>query len=388
MTVYGFQSKSVANRLAASVGGTEVGDGLNAFGQNWLFLIPAGGIPGMTGTTPGTADCVPYFIKTDGTLTEWTNNAGASVAVPVFNVSEAKATEGLYMPGFMVGNQAVINPAGITAEQICASLCACNNLTSIDPAICDVLDPGTLRVTISGFYGACENIDIFGDGSEFCAPFDYSALNGEYEVSHPDTCDSPGSLQCSKSWAVTCRRGNAFDAGWSDITVTVQLATNGSGAWDFSIDSIDGVVQGDSGTGDAEGTYNIDPTPLSPQGYACNKDYEAECEGSRYFPTATYEHKADTWTAVAAALSATARTSSSSSPQPVRSFGDKFFYENPGLKTCGCLRDVVPVLNRRGVDTKDGTLDTVAATIANKSKKYNKQQVRKMLDDFIESEKQ
>lgn len=53
----------------------------------WIFKTPGGGIAARSGTTPGSASCTPYYIDTDGpTLTELTDDAGASQTVTVYHI--------------------------------------------------------------------------------------------------------------------------------------------------------------------------------------------------------------------------------------------------------------------------------------------------------------
>lgn len=51
----------------------------------WIFLTPSGGIAQRTGLVCNSEDCTPYYIAEDGTLTELTDDSGASQTVEVWH---------------------------------------------------------------------------------------------------------------------------------------------------------------------------------------------------------------------------------------------------------------------------------------------------------------
>ena len=71
-------------------------DMLPSITEGYIFETPLGGIAARSGTTVSSAACTPYYI--DGTtLTELTDNDGASQTVDVYNVFSAAITGEVYI---------------------------------------------------------------------------------------------------------------------------------------------------------------------------------------------------------------------------------------------------------------------------------------------------
>lgn len=54
--------------------------------QGIIFQTPSGGIAARSGTTPGSAECTPYYINSSGALTELTNPDGTSRTHTVYHI--------------------------------------------------------------------------------------------------------------------------------------------------------------------------------------------------------------------------------------------------------------------------------------------------------------
>jgi hypothetical protein len=66
---------------------------VNIRGESLPIFKATSGIPARSGTTCGSANCVPYYIDDDGELVEMLNDADASQTVQIFSIfSEAVAT--------------------------------------------------------------------------------------------------------------------------------------------------------------------------------------------------------------------------------------------------------------------------------------------------------
>lgn len=65
--------------------------------HGWILKTPAGGIPARSGTACGSADCTPYFVATDGTLTEMTDTTGASFTVTCYHIGGSAVQGSVYI---------------------------------------------------------------------------------------------------------------------------------------------------------------------------------------------------------------------------------------------------------------------------------------------------
>lgn len=93
---FAFQSELVARALRDSVGAQTLPVTKPTMGLTFAlgFETPGGGIPAFSGTTPGKADCTPYYISVDattgvGTWTELKDESDASQTFTVYNYVEA-----------------------------------------------------------------------------------------------------------------------------------------------------------------------------------------------------------------------------------------------------------------------------------------------------------
>jgi hypothetical protein len=62
-----------------------------------IFLAPAGGIPGRSGTTLGTANCTPYTVSETGVLTELLSPSGSSQTTAIHNMSPTAVSGSIYI---------------------------------------------------------------------------------------------------------------------------------------------------------------------------------------------------------------------------------------------------------------------------------------------------
>ena len=124
---YAFKDRDTALKLRAMAeanAGTGAGKVTPAdvpHGDSWIVLTPAGGIPAMTGSTPGAADCVSQIIK-DGQLIPWLNDKGDPVTVTVYNLSSEVSVDGdSYIPAGWVSGHVV----GLSASpgDLCKWIC-------------------------------------------------------------------------------------------------------------------------------------------------------------------------------------------------------------------------------------------------------------------------
>ena len=158
MTVWGFDQprasklKALADHVGyASSAGARSPVALQARWEAWIFLTPAGGIPAMTGTTPGVATCSSFFINGAKDL-DVTRADPASmlrnVDRPVYNISTTAIAGNTYVMAVDVSGDAVaIAPGGGALD--------CDGFRKLlnDCDLCEWL---------------CQNCDTFTDCSTCC----------------------------------------------------------------------------------------------------------------------------------------------------------------------------------------------------------------------------
>ena len=62
-----------------------------------IFISPEGGIPARSGTTAGSAACVPYYIGSSAVITELLDTSGASQTLTVYNISASAVAGSKYI---------------------------------------------------------------------------------------------------------------------------------------------------------------------------------------------------------------------------------------------------------------------------------------------------
>lgn len=72
--------------------------------HGFIYKTPAGGIPARTGTTPGTADCTPFFINSSGDLEEMLDNDGNTQTHEIINIFQSAIGASVYITAKRVFN--------------------------------------------------------------------------------------------------------------------------------------------------------------------------------------------------------------------------------------------------------------------------------------------
>ena len=87
---YAFRRETTATYLRDLADARGVGRGID-MPATQLFMSPAGGIPAQDSLTAGTAQCVPYQLADDGTITELTKGAKSggsnNYSIKVYNIA-------------------------------------------------------------------------------------------------------------------------------------------------------------------------------------------------------------------------------------------------------------------------------------------------------------
>ena len=100
MGSYSFAKREDAEALLALIGKEGRPDasqrevGQTPLTHGWLFKTPAAGIAARTGDVCASAQCTPYYIAADGTLTELLDENDASQTVEVYHFGETEAVPG------------------------------------------------------------------------------------------------------------------------------------------------------------------------------------------------------------------------------------------------------------------------------------------------------
>ena len=84
---------------------------LKRFAECHVLKAPVGGIPARSGTTPGSAECTPYYIDVttpaSPALVELKDNDGAAVTVRVYHMGSTAVAAEKYIVASYCGNALV-----------------------------------------------------------------------------------------------------------------------------------------------------------------------------------------------------------------------------------------------------------------------------------------
>jgi hypothetical protein len=130
--IYGFNDAQTARELAAIRGSrppqSRSADPVYGKFEQWLVLVPGSGIPAVSGTTAGFADCKVHELV-NGTLVD------TDITVTVYNVGAVDIPANTYQPCWHVnGVPVIVSGSGMSEEEIrglvCDAMCECDNATS------------------------------------------------------------------------------------------------------------------------------------------------------------------------------------------------------------------------------------------------------------------
>lgn len=79
----------------------------NRITEGFIYYTPSGGISARSGTTPGTADCTPYYIDSSGDLAELTDDDGNSQTHEVLNIFASAIAGNTYITAKRVYNKLI-----------------------------------------------------------------------------------------------------------------------------------------------------------------------------------------------------------------------------------------------------------------------------------------
>ena len=66
--------------------------------DGFIYFTPSGGIPARSGSTPGSAECTPYYIDTDGpTLKEILDNGGSPKTDTIYHIGASAVAGDVYI---------------------------------------------------------------------------------------------------------------------------------------------------------------------------------------------------------------------------------------------------------------------------------------------------
>lgn len=441
MTVYGFNDQKVAHTLKEMAANrrnfSKSVSHEQSLGESIILKIPPGGIPALSGTTPGSGDCEAYYINSGGELTPLASSHSGNSTIKAYNLTEADVEEDKFKLASYVGGVAVLTPgAAVSPEAICQALCECDNQTSVaaecqpcsgcclwewdgdqwtikentcastGTSTCDCITPpdfdgtdigeeaetdcdvpvgapacpqGTatgVKVELSGF-------DTCTDTDGNCLSFrDYTGLNQtvlfDVPANQPMPWTAPTQRLSIGGYPCTPTNCEQLDI-WIDVDCHIRCAGSDPGGIEYRVK----VTNSPSLNGTFLEMINTVDFQYMHSRFAC-------CEDKGLFPgpqNANYT--------IDVTISSGAEEEQPPEPTPCEkgnvntlssttALGTKFAAAHRKLfAKCGCTAGVVAIMNRRGHDLSDELIDRIANTLAVKNEGVTKKEVADMIKEFI-----